>query len=227
MPLRGILFDLDGTLVDRKASLDLFANELAQAHIETLEEIDPENLTRIVREADGQGYRPKPEVFQLLIKNLPWMTPPSEDELADFWYTTFPKCAQAMKHAYRVLETLDTRGFKLGIVTNGTERSQMGKIERLDFHTYVDTIVISETAGIKKPDPAIFQMALSELQLSPQETCFVGDHPTNDIGGAEALGLTGIWLSGHMSWPDANPPPKHPIDQLIQLLHFLDKAESS
>jgi HAD superfamily hydrolase (TIGR01549 family) len=226
MPLRGILFDLDGTLVNRQTTLDLFANELATTYAEDLEEIDTATFVKIIHDADGQGYRPKTEAFQLFIQNLPWINPPTIEELSDSWYTTYPKCAQAMDGAYTVLETLKTRGFKLGIITNGTERSQTGKIERLDFHTYVETIVISESAGIKKPEPAIFNMALTEMNLSPSETFFVGDHPKNDIAGAEAVGLTAIYLSGHIPWPTNTPSPKHQIDHLIQLLHLIDKEDA-
>ena len=226
MPLRGILFDLDGTLVNRQTTLDLFANELANTYAEDLNEIEIDDFINIIREADAKGYRPKPEAFQLFIQNLPWINPPSIEDLTNFWYTTYPKCAQAMHGVYKVLDTLKTRGFKLGIITNGTERTQMGKIERLDFHAYFDTIVISETAGIKKPDPQIFKMALTELTLSPEETYFVGDHPTNDIAGAETVGLTAIYLSGYSPWPQNTLPPKHQIDRLIQLLHLIDKAEA-
>jgi HAD superfamily hydrolase (TIGR01549 family) len=225
MPLRGILFDLDGTLIDRQTTLDLFAHELAITYAEDLNEIDTDEFLRIIHEADNKGYRPKAEVFQLFIQNLPWINPPTVEELSDSWYTTYPKCAQAMKGAYTVLETLKTRGFKLGIITNGTERSQTGKIERLDFHSYVETIIISESAGIKKPDPKIFQMALDDLNLSPAETYFVGDHPTNDITGAEAVGLTAVYLSGYSPWPDNTPSPKHQINHLIQLLHLIDKED--
>lgn len=226
MPLRGILFDLDGTLINRKATLNVFANEFANTYFEDLDEIDPEDFANIIRTADGQGYRPKPEAFQDFIDKLPWINPPTHDEVTDFWYTTYPKCAQAMKGAYKVLETLKTRGFKLGIITNGTERSQIGKIDRLDYAGYFDTIIVSETAGIKKPDPKIFKIALDDLDLEPSETHFVGDHPINDIAGAEALGITGIWISGHMDWPEDTPSPKHQIDHLVQLLHLIDKDES-
>ena len=130
-----------------------------------------------------------------------------------------------MKGAYTVLETLKTRGLKLGIVTNGTEHSQIAKIERLDFHAYVETIIISETAGVQKPDPGIFEMALTDLDLSASEAFFVGDHPANDIAGAESIGMTGVWLSGHLPWPNETDPPTHQIDRLIQLLHLIDKVD--
>jgi putative hydrolase of the HAD superfamily len=225
MPIRGILFDLDGTLVNRQITLDVLANELATTYAEDLDDIDTEDFLNIIREADGKGYRPKEDVFQSFIQNLPWINPPTVEDLTDFWYTTYPKCAQPMKGAYDVLETLKTRGFKLGLITNGTERAQMGKIERLDFQAYFDTLIISETAGIKKPDPEIFKMALTDLNLTAAETYYVGDHPINDIAGAETIGMTGIWLSGHLPWPENAPPPKHPINRLIQLLHLIDKED--
>jgi HAD superfamily hydrolase (TIGR01549 family) len=223
---RGILFDLDGTLVNRQNTLDVFANELATTYEEDLHDFDTTEFLHIIREADGKGYRPKEAVFQDVIQQLPWITPPTVEDLSDFWYTTYPKCAQPMKDAYDVLETLKTRGFKLGLITNGTERSQMGKIERLDLHAYFETIVISETAGIKKPDPEIFKMALNDLNLKASEAYYVGDHPTNDIAGAETIGITGIWLSGHLPWPQNTPAPKHPINRLVQLLHLIDKEDT-
>ena len=225
MPLRGILFDLDGTLVDRRDTLEIVAQELAAAFTDHLDEIDPADFSRVILEADNHGYREKAEVFQLWIQNLPWISPPTLEALLEFWITTYPKCTQAMRGAHGVLESLRTRGLKLGIVTNGTEQSQWAKIERLDFPAYVESIVISEAAGVSKPDPGIFELALSELDLAPAETYFVGDHPVNDIAGSQAAGLTPIWLCGQIPWPDPTPLPQYKILRLTELLHLIDRVD--
>lgn len=54
-------------------------------------------------------------------------------------------------------------------------------------------ILISEWEGIKKPDPRIFNVALKQLQVSPNEAIFVGDHPENDVKAAQDVGMKGIW----------------------------------
>jgi putative hydrolase of the HAD superfamily len=58
-----------------------------------------------------------------------------------------------------------------------------------------DTILISETEGIHKPDPRIFFRALERCGTAARETMFVGDHPENDIEGAKGAGLVPVWKS--------------------------------
>src|SRR6185312_7611570 len=55
-----------------------------------------------------------------------------------------------------------------------------------------DTIVISETVGLFKPDPAIFKLGLSNLGVDASESIFVGDRPDNDVKPAKALGMRTI-----------------------------------
>ena len=54
-----------------------------------------------------------------------------------------------------ILELLRGWGFKLGIVTNGSEKGQSAKIDVLGLRGLVDAVVISEIVGVKKPDPLI------------------------------------------------------------------------
>lgn len=216
--MRGILFDLDGTLADRTATLSVFAREFGGAFADDLCEIEPEALFQIIREADGRGYREKDEVFRLLIAQLPWVHPPETGDLHDFWYAMFPKCTQAMAGTYDVLDALQVREVQMGIVTNGRVASQNAKIDRLDLRTYMKTVVISEAVAVAKPDARIFQIALEELELPASDVCFVGDHPENDIAGAEAAGMTGIWLSGHLPWPENRVLPNRQMAHLSELL---------
>lgn len=221
MAVRGVLFDLDGTLVDRAATLVVFAHVLANTFAEDLNEMTVDGFVRLVQGADGKGYREKDAVFEQLRVQLPWRRVPEVEELSDFWFTTFPKCAQPMAGVYEVLEALQRQEMKMGIVTNGRVRSQQGKIERLDLGAYVETVVISEDLGIKKPDRRIFETALQDLNLSASEVWFVGDHPDNDVAGAEAVGMTGVWLSGHLPWPERRALPVRQADCLSDLLVLL------
>lgn len=223
MAVRGILFDLDGTLVDRAATLRVFAHVMADAFAEDLNEMAFDNFVHLVQKADGKGYRKKADVFDQLQTDLPWHRVPALEELSDFWFSTYPKCTQPMAGVYDLLETLQKRHIKTGIVTNGKLRSQMDKIERLDLGAYMETVVISESVGIEKPDARIFEMALKDLDLPASDVWFVGDHPDNDVAGAKAAGMTGIWLSGHLPWPEGRALTVQQIDQLGDLLIFLQE----
>lgn len=93
------------------------------------------------------------------------------------------------------------------------------KLERLGLATLVDTIVISESEGVKKPDPVIFQRALERLEVSPAEAVYVGDHPVADVQGSVAAGLSAVWRRT----PTWAPPEveHHAIDTLDELIAWL------
>ena len=84
---------------------------------------------------------------------------------------------------------LRRRGKRLGIVSNGTALVQNAAIDALGIRDAMDAILISETEGIRKPHADIFHRAASRVGVPSNECCFIGDHPTVDIAGAEAAGL--------------------------------------
>jgi len=91
------------------------------------------------------------------------------------------------------LEELKRRGYKLGIVTD-TYHAKETKIEwlRRDGTDHVwDVFVSSCEEGVRKPDPAIYQAALRQLDLEPSEASFVG-HKKSELDGAHAVGLQTI-----------------------------------
>ena len=67
----------------------------------------------------------------------------------------------------------------------------------LDAHPVlreVDTTVLSSEVGVRKPAPAIFHIALRRLGASPETTVVVGNSLTDDMAGARAAGLGGVYL---------------------------------
>ncbi len=54
-----------------------------------------------------------------------------------------------------------------------------------------DVIVVSAEVNLVKPHPEIFNLALEQLELDPEETIFIDDFIEN-VQGAEAIGMTGI-----------------------------------
>ena len=83
---------------------------------------------------------------------------------------------------HRELATMRKDGWLLGIVTNGSA-GQDRKIDRLGVRSFFEVILVSETVGVRKPDPAIFQRALNETGCTAADTWMIGDNLINDIGG--------------------------------------------
>jgi putative hydrolase of the HAD superfamily len=227
MELAGILFDLDNTLVDRPASLVRYATLFAEEFADQLGEIPQDMLTQVIQQTDGGGYTLKEDMLQELLSLLPWHDPPSLSWLRDHWYTHSTDCATPMDGLVEMLDGLSQRALRLGIVTNGTTTGQNRKIDLLGLRPYMDCIVISESAGYKKPDRRIFEQALNGLALSAAATGYVGDHPINDILGSAAAGLTSIWLRGSHPWPVQGIEPVLQIGGLAELVPLLDDETES
>lgn len=216
-PVRAVLFDLDDTLNDRSRSWMAFVELLAHPVNGRLHPCVAEDVHRLVLAADRGGYRPKEELFADLRDQLPWRTRPNAGEIEQHWREHFPRCMVPATSAIELLESLRTRGIRLGIVTNGRAATQNAKIDALKMRSRVDSVVISETVGFAKPDPRIFECALNALGVEAAETLFVGDNPERDIGGPAKMGMRTVWLQLGRTWPEALARPDHTIGALYQL----------
>lgn len=92
-----------------------------------------------------------------------------------------------------VLTLLDKRGFKLGLISNFDTRVY-DVCQALGIYQYFRSFVISSEAGFAKPSPEIFEIALSEQCVSPEESLHIGDSIEHDILGAKALGINAVLL---------------------------------
>jgi putative hydrolase of the HAD superfamily len=221
MPIKAVLFDLDGTLTNRPASMVRFCYPFLRQYAANLGELTAETLFAVIEKADGGGYRNRGEMFEELVQELPWLQPPTADEVGAFWWSTFPGCAEATSGIPALLDSLRSLGLVMGIVTNGNIAGQNAKIDALALRPYMKAVLTSEEAGVEKPNPAIFHRALSLLGVEASEALFVGDDPLRDIEGARNAGLEAVWFRASRTWPEDLPPPSHAIDSLLDVLSFI------
>lgn len=217
--LKGIIFDLDNTLLDRTKTFSQFTKKLLQHYDNHLEKA--EGLYDTIIDLDQDGYRDKQELFTQLIDEFPWKERPTLQELMEFYEAQYVNSAILMEHANTVLSFLRGK-YKTALVTNGRTIIQYGKIDHLGIRDEFDAILVSEEVKVKKPDPSIFNMALERLQLSPEQCIYIGDHPVNDVEGAAAIGMHTIWIKVNQSWREhIKAKPLHTITQLDELLTIL------
>lgn len=157
-----IFFDLDETLIDRTRSIEQYALRFEQHFADHLTPVTTDNIATAMLAADARGYRPREAVFADLAQSLPWRTPPEVAHLRTHWHTWFPLSSGARDGLMETLSALHAQGIKLGVITNGATLRQQPKITHLQIRSYLSTVVVSEAAGIAKPDPRIFALALAE-----------------------------------------------------------------
>ncbi len=219
--MKAILFDLDGTLLDRDASVRAFIASQYQRLQEHFEHIPKEKYMKRFIELDNRGYVWKDKVYADLVKEFGITTVTPEALLEDY-KTEFRNHCVAFEGLYRTLEDLKSCNLKLGMITNGYGEFQLNNIKALGIEKFFDAILISEWEGIKKPDPNIFLRALQKLQVAPIESVFVGDHPLNDVEAAKSLGMIGVWKKDG-AWGEAKAD--YTIEQLSEI-PLIVKGES-
>lgn len=189
---QAVVFDLDGTLLDRRGSFVRFARGQWERFYQFLRPVDQEQYVRALIALDRDGYGPRKELF---VGTVAQFELPADlaVTLLDDYRAGFPSACLLFPEAAQTLATLRGSGVRLGLITNGSVRMQRGKVECLALAPMFDTILISDAEGISKPDRRIFHRALERLGVEPGRSVFVGDHPEIDIAGARAAGMQAIW----------------------------------
>lgn len=121
-----------------------------------------------------------------------------------------------LEHTRRVLvpregalETLDElrrRGLRLGLISVCSEDVERAWDES-PFAGRFDSVVLSCSVGLSKPDPRIYELAAEQLGVPPEECLFVGDGANDELAGAERAGMRAavILRPGEEEplWPEA------------------------
>ncbi len=86
--------------------------------------------------------------------------------------------------AIELMVKLKEANFLLISISNGSSEVRHSKVGK-----YLDTCIYAAHVGVRKPDPAIFFLALNDAACSPDQAIHVGDHPIEDIQAAADVGM--------------------------------------
>ena len=122
--------------------------------------------------------------------------------------------------AREALESL-SRKYKLYMVSNGTARVQIGRLESADISHFFREIFISQQVGVNKPDKEFFTRCFAQIpDFDPQKAIIVGDSLTSDIQGGINAGIATCWVNpGHKP---QTIPADYEIESLAQLEELLE-----
>jgi len=205
-----LLLDLDNTLLDRAAAVRIWAEDFLRAIGAPAEDID------WLLDADADGLTDRWDLADALRDRYLLRTP-----LIDL----VEGMRDGVVHNTRLdplvacaLTIAGNVGWVPVVVSNGPTRQQEAKIRKTGLDQYLADWVISEEAGVSKPNPRIFAIAADRARTSLSGAWLVGDSPEADIGGANALGLPSVWLHRGRQWSEPRYTPTRTADGPIAAL---------
>ncbi len=220
--IKHIFFDLDHTLWDFDKNSALAFEKILKKHrveinvAQFLDHYEPINLNywKLYREekinkADLR-YRRLKDTFDTIGLHV---TDELIDELAIDYITYLTTFNYLFEGTFEILERLQGK-YQLHIITNGFEEAQQRKMDNANIARFFKTVTNSELAGVKKPNPIIFNHALNIAKASPKESVMIGDNLEADVLGAINVGMDAILFNYHNHTAQANIKQIHHLSEL-------------
>ncbi len=213
--LRGIVFDLDGTLLDHDgaelAALAKLYPSLSSGESASRKWLDFPDFAAAWHDAAERGWQRYVAGELTFSEQRTWRVeqvlamqqnsgvdsqPLTEQEVLDIFARYLTLYEDSWKLYPDVLPCLQAlSAYPLGLITNGDGSQQRQKLQQTGIADYFSSVVISGDIGVAKPQREIFDRSAEELQLSPSELLFIGDNPHADVGGALQAGWHCVWLN--------------------------------
>jgi putative hydrolase of the HAD superfamily len=222
---RALLIDIDDTVVDwigpaRDAVLAsvathraLMASDPEQVADRFLEIVEETHALWMAGELSVDGLRAE-RIRRLVAEAGADLEPEEAEELAGAYREAYLAARRPVPGAGQLLAEARRRGLRVVAVTNNLVDEQEDKLRHTGLRDLFDALVISEAAGVAKPDPRIFEMALDAADASAGEAVMLGDSWPNDVLGAVAVGISAAWLDRRGT---GLPDPAVPVLRLESL----------
>ena len=220
-----VFFDIDDTLLDtssfavmaRKAAINLMVDNGLP-----LEKDEAYDLLKEIIAEKGSNYGGH---FNILTKRVLGHEDPRLISLGMITYHNvkfsllrpFPKTND-------ILIYLKSKGYRLGIISNGITLKQWEKLIRLNLYPFFDEVITSEEVGFDKPSPLIFEEALKRMQGNPDKCIMKGNKLKEDVMGAVNVGMSAILVNSEISPEDLEKIEKENLD--IKIIENIEKVDT-
>ena len=218
-----VFWDIGGVILAMESvreSHRRFVTELVESHDSTLSteeavETWRSELGAYFAETEGTDYRPAREGYRRAVDAI---LPAGTDDVD--WQSLLRESAvesiRANPGAVETIEHLDDSGVTLGVISDVDEDEGRHILATLGVLDAFETVTTSEAVGRKKPDPLLFETALSVTGVDPADAAFVGDRYSHDMRGGRDAGMTTIAYGA-----EDGPAVDYRIDHLSEILDIV------
>ena len=181
--VRGIVFELDDTLLDQKAwmisKLELtWREEKARLPDRT---VFLSTALQIIDE--GNSACPSAYLFDELCLQLD-LDAAIRVRLTEIYHQARPEDCPLYSDVRVALHQLHRLGYRIGVLTDHSPASQRQKLDVCGLLPLIDSLVLTAELGTQKPDPKVFEECARSLRLPPDQLVMVGNNPFRDMQGS-------------------------------------------
>jgi putative hydrolase of the HAD superfamily len=245
MNFKGIIFDINGTLIDiqtDEGNEEIYRGishfltyqgipahrwEVRDEYYQLMDEqrkMSPEAFPEFDAVELWREYlRRRPEACKALHpQKLKWMP----QFLAEMYRGISRYRLQLYPEVKNVLDELSQR-YKLAALSDAQSAWALPEMQAVDIAGYFKPIIVSGDLGYRKPDIRIFKAALAGLKMRPEEVLFVGNDMYRDIYGASLAGMKSVYFSSNQGRKKASgAEPDYIIYQFAELRQAISFLEA-
>jgi putative hydrolase of the HAD superfamily len=222
MTIKGLLFDLYGTLIDIETDEGMEETYRSISHFLNYHGIYlhrwevKDRYYEIMKQQKEERDEKYPEIdveaiWNTLLRQEGMDISPACQELATTLAQLYRGISRKRLQLYPgVKEALDElrSEYPLALVSDAQPCFAIPEIKAVGLEGYFEPVVISAYYGFRKPDPRLTEKALDSMKLLPSEVIYIGNDMYRDIYGAKRLGIKTIFFDsnqGQKSYEDVNP----------------------
>jgi len=210
--IRGIIFDLDGTLIEAYEAIYLGLKEVLQ---QLGKEIFPYSDLNKYLKADLEATLTPLFSPEEVKKGIPIMRKKYEE--------VYLEKTHFLDGAREVLKTLRSKGIFLGVASNKFGPFSRGALTHLGVLNYFKSVIGAGDVSRNKPFPDMIHVALGEMNLPPEDVIFVGDTLTDIETGKQAgIDVYALPTGFHSKMELSQGKPKRILKNLKELVHIVN-----
>lgn len=238
-PIRGVMFDLGGTLCDYSMEMGAaMAGGLTRLGFDpTTEDVFGAMMNGMVQVSEEYASRPSylhRDLFRdQFTRTASLLGAEADSELLE-WFEAENR-VNVIEHlrpkadALDVLQALRDRELYCSVVSNADDDFLEPTLVRHGLDGLLDDWTSSEEAASCKPDPAVYRYALAKSDLTVDEVLFVGDSIQHDVVGAVEVGMRSALISNGLgaapfsTGQEVAVVPDYEVQQLTGLIAIIDQ----
>ena len=225
--IKAVIFDLDNTLLDFMKMKDYAVKAAIAGMVEAGLDIDPdESYKAIIGIYEEKGWENQQVFNDFLNKAIGEVN----NKYLAAGIVAYRRAREANLLLYpnvnHTLVELIKMSVKLAVISDAPSREAWMRIYYLNLHHHFDVVLTFDDTNARKPSPIPFEMALSQLNIDPEEALMVGDWPERDVVGANKLGIRTIFARYGDAFDTVDSGADWDINDVYEIVGIVNELNS-